>query len=273
MRFATNRCYKSRRRRQAKHLGNDIERRPARQNLSFSSGRASRPSRPHRAGRSRDEHVNDTPAQGPLKLLCRVAGSSPDLISSTRAAMMASSWSSSLSVICPRSRETPGPRRPSCCGVDQVRWLTFRSPRDDRARNARRGPKMRGAARSENRPMRPKKRILQQKLDYAVRCNHSDRLILEETQHGPIHRRLPVRQRPNCGVGYPIPGRHLSLSRLPQTSWRPFSRFRDIPSGCGDDRWRNTRLRRAVFLSPLRLIHFCTHRRRNRSERRIPGCP
>ena len=26
-----------------------------------------------------------------------------------------------------------------------------------------------------------------------VRCNRSDRLILEETQHGPIHRRLPVR--------------------------------------------------------------------------------
>jgi hypothetical protein len=41
------------------------------------------------------------------------------------------------------------------------------------------------------------------------RCIHSDRLILEETQHGPIHRRLPVRQRPNCGVGTPIPGRHL----------------------------------------------------------------
>src|SRR6185437_16968877 len=32
----------------------------------------------------------------------------------------------------------------------------------------------------------------------------SDRLILEETQYGPIHRRLPVRQRPNCGVGTAI---------------------------------------------------------------------
>src|SRR5262245_37482294 len=109
--------------------------------------------------------------------------------------------------------------------------------------------------------------------DSAVCCNHSDRLILEETQHGPLHRRLPVRQRPNRGVGTPIPGRPLSLSRLPQASWGPFSRFRGVPSGCGDDRWRNTRLRRAVFLSPLRLLRFRTHRRRNRSEPRIPGCP
>src|SRR5213076_1215188 len=106
-----------------------------------------------------------------------------------------------------------------------------------------------------------------------VRCKHCDRLILEETQHGPIHGRLPLRQCPNCGVGTPIPGRPLSLSRLPQASWGPFSRFRGVPSGCGDDRWRNTRLRRAVFLSPLRLVHFRTHRRRNRSEPRIPGCP
>ena len=96
---------------------------------------------------------------------------------------------------------------------------------------------------------------------------------VEETQHGPLHRRLPVRQRPNCGVGTPIPGRPLSLSRLPQASWRPFSRFRGVPSGCGEDQWRNTRLRRAVFLSALRLIHFLTQRRRNRSERRISGCP
>ena len=54
-----------------------------------------------------------------------------------------------------------------------------------------------------------------------------------------FHRRLPVRQRPNCGVGTPIPGRPLSLSRLPQASWGAFSRFRGVPSGCGDDRWRN----------------------------------
>src|SRR4249920_1758256 len=46
--------------------------------------------------------------------------------------------------------------------------------------------------------------------DRAVRYNHSGRLIFEETQHGPIHRRLPVRQRPICGVGTPIPGRPLS---------------------------------------------------------------
>jgi len=33
---------------------------------------------------------------------------------------------------------------------------------------------------------------------------------------------LPLRQRPNCGVGTPIPGRPLSLSRLPQASWALF---------------------------------------------------
>src|SRR5262245_12246013 len=75
----------------------------------------------------------------------------------------------------------------------------------------------------------------------------------EETQHEPIHGRLPVRQRPNRGVGTPIPGRPLPLSRLPQASWGPFSRFRRVPRGCGDDRRRDTRLRRAVLLSPLRL--------------------
>ena len=57
---------------------------------------------------------------------------------------------------------------------------------------------------------------------HGVRCKHSDRLILEETQHGPIHGRLPVRQRPDCGVGTSIPGRPLSLSRLPQASWGAF---------------------------------------------------
>ena len=43
--------------------------------------------------------------------------------------------------------------------------------------------------------------------------------------------------------------------------------------GCGDDRWRNTRLCRAVFLSPLRLAGFRTLGRRNRSEPGMPGCP
>src|SRR5215210_1545558 len=106
----------------------------------------------------------------------------------------------------------------------------------------------------------------------AVRCIHYDRLILEETQHGPIHRRLPVRQRPYRSVGPPIPGRPLSLPRLPQASWCPFSRFCGIPSGGGDDRWRNTRLRWTVFLSTLRLVYFRTQRGRDRSEPRIPGC-
>src|SRR6516165_10801635 len=106
-----------------------------------------------------------------------------------------------------------------------------------------------------------------------VRCKRSVGLILKETQHGPIHGWLPVRQRPNCGVGTPIPGRPLSLSRLPQASWGPFSRFRGVPAGCGDDRWRNTRLCRAVLLSPLRLARFRAQRRRNRREPGIPGCP
>ena len=30
--------------------------------------------------------------------------------------------------------------------------------------------------------------------------------------------------------GRRIPGRPVSLSRLPQASWRPFSRFRGVPS-------------------------------------------
>src|SRR6185503_17650120 len=106
-------------------------------------------------------------------------------------------------------------------------------------------------------------------LDIAVSPDHD----LEETKHGPIHRRLPLRQRPNGGVGTPIPGRPLSLPGLPQASWSPFSRFRRVPEGCGDDRGRNTRLRRTVFLSPLRLVHFRTHRRRDRSEPGIFGCP
>ena len=55
-----------------------------------------------------------------------------------------------------------------------------------------------------------------------VRRKHSERLISKETQHGPIHRRLPVRQCPACGVGTLVPGRPLSLSRLPQASWGPF---------------------------------------------------
>jgi len=99
------------------------------------------------------------------------------------------------------------------------------------------------------------------------------RFILGETHHGPIHWRLPVRRRPSCGVGTPISGRPLSLSRLPQASWGPFSRLRCVPSGCGDDRRRNARLRRAAFLSPLRFVRFRAQRRRNRSESRMPGCP
>ena len=36
-------------------------------------------------------------------------------------------------------------------------------------------------------------------------------LILKETQHGPIHRRLSLRERANARVGTAIPGRHLCL--------------------------------------------------------------
>src|SRR3954462_14006945 len=91
--------------------------------------------------------------------------------------------------------------------------------------------------------------------------------------NGPIHRRLPVRQRPDRGVGSSLPRRPLSLSRLPQATWGSFSRFRGVPSGCGEDRWRNTRLRRPVFLPPLRLVHLRAHPWRDQSEPGTPGCP
>ena len=47
-------------------------------------------------------------------------------------------------------------------------------------------------------------------------------------KHGPIHRRLPVRRRPDRGLGTAVPGRPLPLPRLPQASRRPFPRLRDI---------------------------------------------
>ena len=40
--------------------------------------------------------------------------------------------------------------------------------------------------------------------------------------HGFVHGRLLVRQCAHRGFGTPIPGRPLSLSRLPQASWGPF---------------------------------------------------
>ena len=39
-----------------------------------------------------------------------------------------------------------------------------------------------------------------------------------------------------------------------------FSRFRDIPSRGGDDRWRNARLRSPVFLSSLRRVGLLSQR-------------
>ncbi len=61
---------------------------------------------------------------------------------------------------------------------------------------------------------------------------------------------------PNRSVGTPIPGWPLSPSRLPQASWGAFSRFRGVPSGCGDDRRRNTRLRRGGFSVPAAARRF-----------------
>ena len=52
-----------------------------------------------------------------------------------------------------------------------------------------------------------------------------------------------------------------------------FQRVRGVPSGCGDDRGRDTRLPRAVLLSPLRLLRLRAHRRRDRSAPGSAGCP
>src|SRR3546814_1431872 len=67
----------------------------------------------------------------------------------------------------------------------------------------------------------------------------------EETQHGPIHRWLPVRQRPTHGIGAAVPRRHLPLPRLPQAPRRAVPRLRDIPARRGGGRRRNARLRRS----------------------------
>src|SRR3546814_656489 len=95
----------------------------------------------------------------------------------------------------------------------------------------------------------------------------------EETQHGPIHRWLPVRQRPTHGIGAAVPRRHLPLPRLPQAPRRAVPRLRDIPARRGGGRRRNARLRRTVLLPPLRLVRFRTQRGRGRSEPRVPGRP
>lgn len=54
-------------------------------------------------------------------------------------------------------------------------------------------------------------------------------MISEETQHGPIHWRLPVRQCPDRGIGPTLPRRPVSLPRLPQAPWRAVSRLGDFP--------------------------------------------
>ena len=106
------------------------------------------------------------------------------------------------------------------------------------------------------------------------RCSSRHRSrFSEEMQHASIHRWLPVRQRPTCGVGTSIPCGALSLSRLPQASWGLVSCLRRVPRGRGDDRWRNTRLCRTVFLSTLRLVRLLGQCRRDRGELGILGCP
>ena len=82
-----------------------------------------------------------------------------------------------------------------------------------------------------------------------------------------------MRQSPDHRDGAPGPGRPLPLSRLPQAPWRPVSRLRDLPPGGRDGRGRDARLCRTVLLSPLRLLRFRPHGRRDRSEPRIARCP
>ena len=95
---------------------------------------------------------------------------------------------------------------------------------------------------------------------------------MEETRNGSVHRRLPVRRRSNRGGGSRLSRGAMSLSRLPQASWRPLPCFCDLPSRCSDDRGRDARLRGALFLSALRFVGLFTHRRRDRGQPGIARC-
>jgi ABC-type glutathione transport system ATPase component len=63
-----------------------------------------------------------------------------------------------------------------------------------------------------------------------ARFNHSDRLILEEMQHGPIHWRLPVRQFPvtgqrqDCYLASPDPGEYCQNLAEPVLELRSISK-------------------------------------------------
>ncbi len=94
-----------------------------------------------------------------------------------------------------------------------------------------------------------------------------------EMQNGPIDWRLPMRERSIRSTRSTVPGRPVSLSRLPQASRCPLPRFRGVPAGRSVDRWRNPSLRRAVFLSQLRFNRFRAHARRDRAEPGSSGCP
>ncbi len=77
---------------------------------------------------------------------------------------------------------------------------------------------------------------------------------------GSLHRRLPVRQGPDRGVGTPVPGWPLSLSRLPQASRSALSRVGESPEDAVTIEGEDSRLRRAVLLSPLRFVRFRAQR-------------
>jgi len=84
----------------------------------------------------------------------------------------------------------------------------------------------------------------------AVRCNHSDRLILGDAAWIDS----PAVACATFELASGLPYRTLSLSRLPQASWVPFHASAVFPQDAVSR--RNTRLRWAVFLSPLRLVRF-----------------
>ena len=64
------------------------------------------------------------------------------------------------------------------------------------------------------------------------------------------------RARPNCGVGTPIPGRPLSLPRLPQASWALFHAFAVFPQDAVTIDGETRDYAGRFVLSPLRLVHF-----------------
>jgi hypothetical protein len=99
-------------------------------------------------------------------------------------------------------------------------------------------------------------------------------LALNETQHETLHRRLPLRQRPIRGLGSALPGRGLPLPGLSQASWCALLYSRNIPRGGGDDRGRDARRGRPLFLPALRLVRLRPKRRPTKAgpSAAKPGC-